>query len=90
MHLRRRELLQRGEKELVHPRAQIGEGRSVGVAGGPEDPMEGLGRGGGTDRKAKAGNTVGAKLLEGSVGVGFGVTRFIAVIVVGNAVGEDE
>src|SRR5262249_8665180 len=51
-HLRRRQLLQGGEEEFVHARAQVGEGRGVGVAGGAEDSVEGIGGGGRSDGKA--------------------------------------
>src|SRR5262249_9475832 len=80
---------QGGEKQLVHARAQVGERRGVGVTGGAEDPKKGLGRSGGTDRKAEAGDTVGAELLEGLVRVGLRVAGFVAVVV-RKAVGENE
>ena len=83
------ELLEGGEEELVHARAEVGEGRGVGVAGGAEDAVEGVGGGGGADGKAEAGDAVGAELFEGFVGVGFGVAGFVAVVV-GEAVGEDD
>ena len=51
--------------------------------------MEGVDRGGGPDGKAEAGDALRAEFFEGFVGVGFGVTGFVAFIV-REAVGEDE
>ena len=81
--------LEGAEEEFVHAGAEVGEGGGVGVAGGAEDAVEGVGRGGGADGEAEAGDAVGAEFFEGPVGVGFGVAGFVAVVV-GEAVGEDE
>src|SRR5262245_18678469 len=64
LHLRRRELLEGGEEEFVHARAQVAEGRGVGVAGGAEDSVEGISGGGRTDGKAQAGDALAAELFE--------------------------
>jgi hypothetical protein len=85
---RRGELPERGEEELVHAGAEVGEGRSAGVAGGAEDALEGVGRGGAADGETQARDAVGAELLERLAGVGFGIARLVAVVV-GEAVGED-
>ena len=62
---RRGEFPEGRQEQLIHPRAQVGQGRGAGVAGGAEDAFERIGGSGGADRKAKAGNAVGAELFEG-------------------------
>src|SRR5437588_7735474 len=48
------EFLEGAEEQLVHVGAQFGEGGGVGVAGGAEDPVEGVGGGGGSDGETEA------------------------------------
>ncbi len=78
---RRGEFPQGRQKQLVHLRAQVGQGRGAGMAGGAEDAFERIGGSGGADGKAQAGNAIRAELFEGLVGVGFRVTAFVAIVV---------
>ena len=80
-HSRRGEFPEGGQKQLVHLRAQVGQGRGAGIAGGAEDAFERVGGGGGADGKAQAGNAIRAELFKGLVGVGFRVTTFVAIVV---------
>ena len=87
---RRGEFPQGGQKQLVHLRAQVGQGRGAGDSWRSRRRVRAHRcRRGGADGKTQAGNAIRAELFERLVGVGFRVTAFVAVVV-GETVRKDE